>query len=208
MDFSYVYTGQNPNKILQFDRINPSTQLAPLDLSSFNSIDSITNWTILRLGVRNRLETRRDNDTFSWLDLDTFFDINIEEPEYPGITYQQGTFSNIFNNLHWNPLPWLGAEVDSQVPVSSKGFTEVNASLSFIVNPNLKFTVGDNYIHNNPFFVNSNLITFGSYLRFDDNWGFSVNEQYEAARSHTGISKLSTPSRSEQLDSGTGHVCA
>jgi len=181
MDFSYVYTGQNPNNILQFDRINPSTQLAPLDLSSFNSIDSITDWTILRLGVRNRLETRRDNDTYSWLDLDTFFDINIEEPQYPGITYQEGTFSNVFNNLHWNPLPWLSSEVDSQVPVSSKGFTEVNATLSFMVNPNLKFTVGDNYIHNNPFFVNSNLITFSSYYRIDDNWGVSANEQYEAA---------------------------
>ena len=178
-DFSYVYSGQNPNKILQFDRINPSTQLPPLDLSDFNSTDAITDWTIWRLGVRNRLETRRDNDVFDWLELDSFVDVNLREPQFPGIYYRQGTFSNFFNNLKWNPLPWLGASVDSQVPLSSKGFTEVVSNLNFMVDPNIRFSVGDNYINDNPFFVNSNLITFGPYVRFNDNWAFSAYEQYE-----------------------------
>lgn len=178
-DFSWVDTGRNPNNILQFDRFNPTTQLAPMDLASFNSIDSITDWTIWRLGVRNRLETRRDNDTFSWLDLDSYIDVNLDEPKYPGINYRQGTFSNIFNNLNWNPLPWLGAQVDSQIPVSSKGFTEVNATLNFVICPNMKIDVGDRYIHNNPFFDNSNFITFGTYIRINDDWGFSAQEQYE-----------------------------
>jgi len=178
-DFSYVNTGYNPDNILQFDRINPSTQLAPLDLSSFNSTDAITDWTIWRWGVRNRLETRRDNETFSWLDLDSYVDVNLQEPAYPGISYRQGSISNFFNNLRWNPLPWFTTRLDSQVPLNSKGFTEVDAIMSFMVNPNLKFDVGNRYINNNPFFVNSNLITFGSYFRLNDNWALSFNEQYE-----------------------------
>ncbi len=178
-DFSYVYTNQNPNNVLQFDNLNPSTQLAPLDLSSFNSTDAVTDWTIWRLGARNRLETRRDNDVYDWLELDSYVDINLKEPEYPGITYQQGTFSNFFNNLKWSPLPWFNTQIDSQVPLSSKGFTEVIAAMNFQVDPNLKFTIGDNYIHNNPFFTNSNLIVFGTYFRLNDNWAFSAYEQYE-----------------------------
>ena len=178
-DFSYVDSGKNPDNILQFDRFNPSTQLAPQDLAQFNSIDAISDWEIWRLGVRNRLETRRDNDNFGWLDLDTYVDVNIEEPNYPGITYRQGTFSNLFNNLHWNPLPWFGTQIDSQVPLSEKGFTEVNATLSFMLNPDLKFDIGDQYIHNNPYFINSNLINFGTYFRINDNWGVSASEQYE-----------------------------
>jgi LPS-assembly protein len=55
----------------------------------------------------------------------------------------------------------------------------VNTTLNFVVCPNFRFNVGDRYIHNNPFFVNSNFITFGSYLRLNDNWGVSVQEQYE-----------------------------
>ncbi len=178
-DFSYVYSGQNPDKILQFDRINPSTQLPPLDLAEFNSTDAISDWTIWRLGVRNRLETRRDNDVFDWLELDSFVDVNLREPQFPGISYRQGTFSNFFNNIKWSPLPWFGASVDSQVPLSSKGFTEINSRLSFLVDPALKFTVGDAIINDNPYFVNSNLITFGTYYRINDNWALSANEQYE-----------------------------
>jgi len=102
-DFSFVYSGQSPDKILQFDRINPSTQLAPVDLGAFNSTDAITDWTIWRLGTRNRLETRRDNDVFDWLELDSFVDVNIQEPHFPGIAYRQGPISNFFNNLKWKP---------------------------------------------------------------------------------------------------------
>ena len=178
-DFSYVYSGVNPDKILQFDRINPSTQLPPLDLAEFNSTDAITDWTIWRFGVRNRLETRRDNDVLDWFDLDTFLDVNLQEPHYPGISYNQGTFSNLFNNLKWNPLPWLSAEIDSQVPLSHKGFSEINSTLNFMVNPDLKFTVGDAYINDNPFFTNSNQLVFGTYYRLNDNWAFSLHEQYE-----------------------------
>lgn len=81
--------------------------------------------------------------------------------------------------MNWSPLPWFSAAIDSQVPLSDRGFTEVNSSMSFLVDPNLKFTVGDNLINDNPFFVNSNLITFGTYLRLNDNWAFSASEQYE-----------------------------
>lgn len=178
-DFSYVYTGKNPDDILQFDRENPSTQLAPHDLSAFNSIDAITDWTIWRFGARNRLETRRDNETVSWLETDSYLDINLQEPEFPGLTYRQGTFSNLFNNIKWTPLPWLTAQVDSQVPLSSKGFTEINTNVDFVVSPNFRFNLGHRYIQNNPYFDDSSLITFTSYFRLNENWGLSVNEQYE-----------------------------
>ena len=51
MNFSYV-TGDNTNpaEILQFDRYQPSTQLAPDRFPAVHLIDSIDNWTIARLG--------------------------------------------------------------------------------------------------------------------------------------------------------------
>lgn len=105
--------------------------------------------------------------------------VNIDEPQYPGINFKQGALSNVFNNLQWNPLPWLGFSVDSQLPVSSKGFTDVNTALNFMVNPNLKFDVGHRYINGNPYFNDSSLLTFGAYYRLNDNWALSMNEQYE-----------------------------
>ncbi|MEY2440451.1 MAG: hypothetical protein QOI34_1836, partial [Verrucomicrobiota bacterium] len=72
-NFSWVSeNGANPESILQFDRYQPSTQLRPIDFPQFTSIDAIDNWTVGRVGVRNRLLTRRDDLTVSWLDLETY----------------------------------------------------------------------------------------------------------------------------------------
>jgi len=180
MNFSYVYSGEEPNNILQFDRLNQSTQLPPVDFPQFNTIDSIDNWTILRLGVRNRLQTRRDNLTFNWLELNTFFDVNIDRPDFiGGVMPDEGTFSNIFNRLRWTPLPWINLTIDSQLPLLDAGFTEVNSQVNFLVNRNVQVNLQHRYIDSHPLINNSNLVAFGGYFRLGDNWGFSFREAYE-----------------------------
>lgn len=181
MNASFTYTGQDPDRILQFDRLNQSTQLPPLDFPQFNTIDSIDNWSIVRLGLRNRLQTRRDNLTFSWLELDTFFNINIDRPDFGSLLplSDTGTFSNVFNRLRWNPLPWVGFQLDSQVPLFDDGFTEINTSTSFLVNSNVRLSVGHRYIEGNNQFNDSSLLNVGGYFRLGENWGFSFNESYE-----------------------------
>ncbi len=78
VNFSYVSSPNiDPTTILQFDRVQASTKLNPIDFPQYTSIDSIDNWTVARVGVRNRLQTRRDDFTVSWLELETFFDVNL-----------------------------------------------------------------------------------------------------------------------------------
>lgn len=178
-DFSYVReNGLNPAAVLQFDRFEPSTQPLPLDFPQFTTIDSIASWTIWRLGVRNRLETRRDDETVTWLELDTFCDVNFKNP------YDRTPYSNLFNKLTFTPLPWASLTVDSQIPAFDKGFTEVNTTVSVQALANLQLSVGHRYLNNNPFFDNSSLFVVGGYYRLGDNWGVGFQEQYEAT---TGI---------------------
>ena len=80
-NFSWVSSSlSDPASILQFDRYQPSTQLRPIDFPQFTSIDSIDSWTIWRIGVRNRLLTRRDDSTVSWMDIETYMDVNFDNP--------------------------------------------------------------------------------------------------------------------------------
>ena len=184
-DASFVFADKDPSHILQFNRLNRSTQLAPIDFPQFNTIDSLDNWSIIRLGVRNRLQTRRDNDTLNWFELDTFFDVNIDRPNFGGlgVLADTGTFSNLFNRLRWTPLPWMNFQIDSQVPLFDTGFTEVNSSVSFLVNKNASVSLGQRYIDGNKQFPNSNLLSFGGYYRVNDNWALSFHEQYEVVDS-------------------------
>jgi LPS-assembly protein len=175
-DFSYVKEdGPNPLAVLQFDRFEPSTQLRAIDFPQFTPIDSIADWTVWRLGVRNRLDTRRDDSTMTWLELDTFVDRNFENP------YDRTTYSNLFNNLRFNPLPWMSFSVNSQVPAFSKGFTEVDTLATVQPLANLQVNVGHRYLNGNPFFQDSSLFVVGGYLRVNENWGLAVQEQYEGA---------------------------
>jgi lipopolysaccharide export system protein LptA len=174
-DFSYVSeNGPNPTSILGFDRFEPSTQLRAIDFPQFTPIDSIDSWTVWRVGVRNRLETRRDDQTITWLELDTFLDVNFENP------YDRTDYSNFFNNLRFTPLPWMSFTVNSQVPAFAKGFTEVDTLANVQPLSNLQLTVGHRYLNGNPFFQNSSLFVVGGYYRINDNWGVGAQEQYEA----------------------------
>jgi LPS-assembly protein len=178
-NFSYVSDpSTNPIAILQFDRYEPSTKLRPIDFPQFTSIDSIDRWTIWRMGVRNRLETRRDDSTLTWLEVESYFDVNLHNP------YDRTQYSNLFNKVRFTPLPWASFIVDSQVPAFDNGFTEVNTTLAVQPIANLQLNVGHRYLNENPFFVNSSLFAVGGYYRIDDNWGVAVQEQYETT---TGI---------------------
>jgi hypothetical protein len=173
-NFSWVSTSDaNPVSILQFDRLQPSTQLQPIDFPQFTSIDSIDNWTIARLGVRNRLQTRRDDLTISWMDLETYIDVNFDNP------FDKTQYSNLFNKISFTPVPWAAFGISSQIPVFEKGFTEVNTNVSIQPIANLQVSFGHRYLNQNPFFDNSSLYVLSGYYRINDNWGIGIQEQYE-----------------------------
>jgi lipopolysaccharide export system protein LptA len=175
-DFSYVKEdGPNPTAILGFDRFQPSTQPRALDFPQFTTIDSIADWTVWRVGVRNKLETRRDDRTITWLELDSFVDVQFENP------YQSTDYSNLINNLRFTPLPWVSFSVNSQLPAFDQGFTEVDTIANVQPMANLQLTVAHRYLNGNPFFQDSSLFVIGGYYRIDDNWGIGVQEQYEGA---------------------------
>jgi hypothetical protein len=179
MDLSYVNSSKSPNEILQFDRLVPSDQLPNFTFPQFTGIDSISTWTVVRMGAHNRLQTRRDDETINWLTLDSYFNVNIQPPTFPGTDIQEGTFSNFYNTLIFTPVPWAQLRVTTQTPLSSQGFWEANTSLNFFVTKDLQFNVGNRYLNGNPFFPDSTLLTMGGYYRINENWGVSASEEYE-----------------------------
>ena len=178
-NLSYVKAGSDSQDILQIDRFQRSSQLPPIDFPAFNGIDAIGDWDILRLGIRNRLQTRRDDATFNWLELDSFFDVRFTAQKLAGLEPDGGTYSNFVNRLRWNPLPWLSLSMDAQLPVFDAGFTEVNSAAYFLVSDHFSFSVGHRYIDHNALFPDSSLIDLGAYFRLNDNWAVSARGDYE-----------------------------
>ena len=176
INYSYVVgQGANPAEILQFDRYIPSARLRPVDFPQFTSIDSIDDWSIARVGVRNRLQTRRDDATINWAELETYFDINFHNP------YDRTNFSNVFNNLSINPVPWVSFGIGSQLPLIEEGFTEINTAIRVQPIPSLAVSFEHRFMNENPFFTNSSLYTAGLYYRINDHWAAGASARYEAS---------------------------
>lgn len=196
MNYSLVDSNQDTARILPTDVLNRSTKLPPIDFPQFNSIDSITDWQILRVGMRNRLLTRRDEDTFNWLEMDTFFDARFQRPQLRSFggnfppNYMEadlGRFSNLFNRLRWNPTPWATFQLDSQLPAFDTGFSEVNLSTRFQPHRDVIVSFGNRHISNfrrnaalpNLQFQDSDLLNGMLRLRVTDNWAVGFEENYE-----------------------------
>lgn len=180
LNLGYTYAGEDPLEILQFDRLNPSTQLPPIDYPQFNSIDSIDSGTILRLGVRQRWQTRRDNLTMNWLEWNAWFDTRFDMPGYGQTMFaDDGTFSNIYQRIRWTPLSWLSFDMNAQLPLFDSGFTEINPRVSFMPYQDLRLSLGERYLDGHPLFRDSNLLDFSAYWRVNDHWGFGLRESYE-----------------------------
>jgi lipopolysaccharide export system protein LptA len=183
-NLSYVQSGEDARRIFQIDRFQRQSQPPPIDFPAFNMTDAIDDWNILRLGTRNRLQTRRDDATYNWLEMDSFLDIRFKQQNVIGLNPDGGTYSNFVNRLRWNPLPWVSFATDAQIPLLDSGFTEVNTLAYFLVNDRLRFSIGHRYINENLLFQNSSLLDLGAYIRVNDNWGFSARGDYEF-RDHT-----------------------
>jgi len=216
-DFSWVSSPTvPPSKVLPIDQYIPSTQLQPIDFPQYRSIDSLDRWTILRLGVRNRLQTRRDSQTLNWLDLNSYFDVDFDNPlaqvvppastsvsRATPVTPAHETFSNVFNKIRFQPVPWCYLSVDSQVPLLDKGFWSVSTYFDWMMNPNVEFRVGHQYLQSNPYYQDTSELSFYSYLRLNDNWGFSLYEDYQFK---TGIVNVQTYAIHRDLSSWVGSL--
>ncbi len=192
-DFSWVSNPTiRPSDILPIDQYIPSTRLQPIDFPEYRSIDSLDRWTIMRLGIRNRLQTRRDSSTLNWLDIDSYFDVDFDNPlaqvvppastsvsRANPVTPPRELFSNVFNRVRFQPVPWLYLSVDSQVPLLDKGFWSVTTYCDWMINPNLEFRISHQYLQSNPYYQDTSELAFYTYLRLNDNWGFSLYEDYQ-----------------------------
>lgn len=174
-NYSYTATDEIDGRFTPIDRLTPSTRLRPIDLPLYTAVDDIRNWNIVRPGIYNRWQTKRNGATYNWLEINSYFDAYIDDPEF------NRDFSNLFNEISWYPLPWLAATVDSQIPWvnSERDFTEINSYLTFMPMDNFQFSIGSYFLDDHPFFPDSNLVTLSTYTRLTDNWGVSSLHRYE-----------------------------
>lgn len=159
----------------KIDRLTFTTRPNPMQTTSFTAIDEIESWNILRFGARNHLITRRDEQSHEWLFMDTYIDKYLDDPE------GNREWSNLYNDITWQPLPWLGLDLETQLPVfgGGSGFSEVNSRMRFMPWQDLEISFAYRHLNSHPVLIDSDRAELGTYFRLAENWGVGTRHTFE-----------------------------
>lgn len=172
-NISVLATNELDDDDSKIDRLTPTERPRPIDVARFTAIDDYKNWSIARIGARNNLVTKRNSRSHSWLTLDSYIDAFLNDPEY------NRDFSNFYNDLRWNPVPWGSLSLNTQFPINSEGFTEITTNLLFWPHENIELSIGHSYLSNHPIIADSDLVRGRAYFRINPKWGVGTFHQWQ-----------------------------
>jgi len=173
--WSTVTSDDLDDSLRPIDRFTFNTRPRSIRVGSFAAIDELQTWNIIRPGIRNKLITRRDEGSHEWLVLDTYTDVFITDPEL------NREVSNLYNDLRWEPLPWLQWDVETQFSLysSGSGFKELATRGTIMPNENSEISLGYRILSSHPVLEDSNRIDLRAYLRLNDRWGIGTTQVWE-----------------------------
>lgn len=175
--FNYVYTPEpdaRPLELPQFDTELPSLRPLPLNYPDFNSIDSVDSQNTVRLGVRNKIQTKRAGRVEDLLDWAVITDCRLDPRE------GQQTFSDVYSEADFKPRRWLTFNSEMRFDPSAGLLRE--SQTSAILKPNTDWSIGVTHRYTRDDLVlgrGGNLLGTRLYLRFSENWGFRATHFYE-----------------------------
>ena len=172
----------SPNDIRGFDNRLYSTQLQPIDWTAYNSIDSIDRQAVVRFGVWNKIQTKRDGANYDLVTLETYADADFDH-NFSAAT-PNSTLSNLFNKISFMPTPQLTFQTAASTDVNGDSYNEYDTSATWSPDPSLRATLGDSYINHSAVFPDSNQVTLDFFYRLNEHWQFEGQEQFEATTGH------------------------
>ncbi|MGB0993310.1 MAG: LPS assembly protein LptD [Akkermansiaceae bacterium] len=175
VNFTQLATNDLDPSFRGIETLTPSTRPRPLAVGRFSATDDLADWSIIRMGMRNRLLTKRNGSNHEWLSLDTYIDAFMDDPEF------NRSFSNLYNDIVWHPLPWMRASLETQFPVISggSGFRELAGRVTFMPNDSLEVSVGYRQLDNQPVLTDSNRVDIRAYARISEAWGVGFYQSWE-----------------------------
>jgi LPS-assembly protein len=180
VNYAYVPNPSVPYQQLpQFDHIMPSLYPLPIEFPSYNAIDQIGAENVVRLGLNNKFQTRRDGAVENLLNWSLYADCLLQRA--PG----QTTFPDVFSEVTFRPRSWLALESLSRYNPSLNEFDL--ASQTITVTPNSTWSCGLTYYYLRPNYTltptawgqGGNIVSGTMYYRLNQNWGFRLYEYYD-----------------------------
>lgn len=169
-----------PNQLPQFDYDLPSLRLLPLLFPDYNNIDSIDSENVIRWGLLNKLQTKRDGQVVNLVNWDVYADWRLKPRS------DQTTFSDIYSDATINPFSWLTLESLTRFDVSSNEFSMAYETLEIHPGSTWSWRLGQYYLRDDLAPVptalgpGNNVYTSSFFFKLNENWGLRLTHYFDA----------------------------
>lgn len=180
--FNYVFVpdpSRRIDELPQFDELTDTYRLLPLDYPDFTSIDSIDSENVVRLGLRNRLQTERDGRLVNLINWVMYTDWRLDPKE------TQTRFSDFYSSLTFSPRDWLSFTTENRVNTDNADMRE--SSNYLVLHPSSQWSLAFGYRFMEERYVEgysepySNNLFMGRFtVRLNENYAFRTRLQFEA----------------------------
>jgi LPS-assembly protein len=180
---NYVYVPRpnyTPNELPQFDNELPSLEPLPIEFPEYNSIDSIDSQNVLRFGLGNKLQTKRQGQVVDVLHWELLTDWRLQPQA------GQETFADLYSDLTLRPHSWITVRSQTRFDINREQWRLALHTMTFQPNDIWSWTVGHFYLRDD--FSSSptalgqgnNLITSTLFYRLNENWGLRASHHFDA----------------------------
>ncbi|MGN6556192.1 MAG: LPS assembly protein LptD, partial [Verrucomicrobiota bacterium] len=185
---NYVYVPSptdRPADLPQFDYELPSLALLPLDFPEYNSIDSVDSENVIRFGLRNKLQTKRNGQVEDVLDMNVQLDWRLRPRSDANPDLEQKTFGDLYTDLTLRPRNWLILQSQTRFDINNETSRLLLHTVTIQPNDVWSWTLGHFYLrdqfNSSPTALGqgNELITSSFYYRMNENWGFRASHRYD-----------------------------
>ncbi len=176
---SYVYVprpDQTPVELPQFDRELITPRLLPIHFPDYSQIDSVDSQNTLRLGLRNKVQTKRGGEVQNLVNWSVMTDWRLR----PRVG--QTTFADIYSDLDFSPRRWITLTSETRFDIDTREFRESNHRLTLTPNEWVDWSFGHRYLRDDfgTYGIGNNVFFSSLFLKFNENWGARAVHQFES----------------------------
>ena len=167
-----------PDELDQFDYELTSPRLLPIEFPENNAIDNIDSQNVLRLGLRNRLQTKRSNGLQDVADWNLFTDWRIDPNS------GQSKFADLFSDAIIRPRSWLSLNSGLRYDLDDSLWRTINHGFTISPKQNRWNIQGGQYYYlaqpSTSKSDRTDVFYSGLGYRLNENWSFSTRQYYDS----------------------------
>ena len=167
-----------PSELPQFDSELPSFRLLPIEYTDYNAIDAIDTENVMRFGLKNKLQTKRNGNVVDVVNWDVYTDWRLKHSS------DQTTFADLYSDLVLKPRSWLTLGSITRYDIAEQQWRMSLTTLSLQPVESLRFNLSHLYLRDDlsgtptALGYGNNVLYTDVIYRLNENWGVAASHYF------------------------------